>query len=129
MMFIVQFGFTGISIKNGGITGNLQFPVSVWRLLILTVTIPRGPRTSEIFITNLRGSMRDSEWFVKHEAEILSEKERIYEEVEKGFSEEIDRLRSKNSQLCEEQLKANSELHTLKSAIKIVNTDKHFFTI
>lgn len=120
-MFLVEFTFTRLSVKKGGVLGDLNYPVTTWRLLFVIVTWARGRKSKDLFIQSLRGLKYDPDWLVENEAEILAKKELIHEKLEKSYEKETERLREKNSELNEKVIELNSQMHTLRSAIELVD--------
>lgn len=112
-MWILQFGFTGISSKNGKLFGKYtEYPMK--KIEFLCVTVTHCPKTTRVLIMDaLKGLAKDENWLIENSAEVEEAKNRAFRKMteyldnqnQKGVEYDaatIDRLRKEVSDLKNE---------------------------
>ncbi len=127
MLFLVQPGWTSLSVKRGFVFGQYRdMPIITARLLLTTVTIMNGKGSSKLMDAT-RGLCRDDEWMRKHWPEVKQATQEAAEQERQRIQDEagadLDRLRKECSRFREDAMKVRTENHTLRSAIRIMKDE------
>ncbi|MFJ5538602.1 hypothetical protein [Vreelandella titanicae] len=124
-MWIIEWGFTKLSIKKGKMFGrHANYPLLTMRLGVVTITRMEGS-AGRLMTEALRGLSEDADWLYlnskrAHDA-IESYKKQLYNATQESAMRDVERADNRASKAEQENMQLRTENHTLRQAIRIVN--------
>lgn len=124
-MWIIEWGFTKLSIKKGKLFGrHANYPLLTIRLGVVSITRMES-KAGRLMTDALKGLSEDPDWLHlnrkrAHDA-IESYKKQLYNATQESAMRDVERAENRASKAEQENMQLRTENHTLRQSIRIVN--------